>query len=350
MKEIGARMDEIVFFYPEGHTGHSERGHPERPERVEAIRAALTEAGWWQEYPHLAPLEIPKEVLHKVHDADFLSHLQQICWRGQHFDMDTYTTPDSWELALQAAGGGIAVADAVWQRQAKRGFALTRPPGHHATRDRAMGFCLLNNVAIAAEYLLQARGAKRIAIIDLDLHHGNGTQDIFYRRGDVFYVSTHQSPLYPGTGRVSETGAAQGEGTTANFPLPPMSGDEAFQTVMDELILPLMDRFTAEMILVSYGFDPHRNDPLGSLMLSAGTYGVLISRLAGWADQNCEGRIALFLEGGYDMQAAKNCSQAVVAALLGESWEPRETDRPAAREGLNWQAMVREAKKLWDLP
>jgi acetoin utilization deacetylase AcuC-like enzyme len=208
----------------------------------------------------------------------------------------------------------------------------------------------LNNVAIAAEYLLQARGAKRIAIIDLDLHHGNGTQDIFYRRGDVFYVSTHQSPLYPGTGRLSETGAAQGVGTTANFPLPPMSGDEAFQTVMDEVILPLMDRFMAEMILVSYGFDPHRNDPLGSLMLSAGTYGVLISRLAGWADQNCEGRIALFLEGGYDMQAAKNCSQAVVAALLGETWEPPEADRPAVREGLNWQAMVREAKKLWDLP
>jgi len=343
-------MDEMVFFYPDGHEAHFERGHPERSERVEAIREALMESGWWDKYPQLESIEIPKAILHNVHDPEYLSHLEQICRRGQHFDMDTYTTPDSWQLALKAAGGGIAVADAVWQRQAKRGFALTRPPGHHATRDRAMGFCLLNNVAIAAEYLLQARGAKRIAIIDLDLHHGNGTQDIFYRRGDVFYVSTHQSPLYPGTGRVSETGAAQGEGTTANFPLPPMSGDEAFQTVMDELILPLMDRFTAEMILVSYGFDPHRNDPLGSLMLSAGTYGVLISRLAGWADQNCEGRIALFLEGGYDMQAAKNCSQAVVAALLGESWEPRETDRPAAREGLNWQGMVKEAKKLWDLP
>jgi acetoin utilization deacetylase AcuC-like enzyme len=129
-----------------------------------------------------------------------------------------------------------------------------------------------------------------------------------------------------------------------------MSGDEAFQTVMDELILPLMDRFMAEMILVSYGFDPHRNDPLGSLMLSAQGYGVLISRLVGWADQNCEGRIALFLEGGYDLQAAKNCSKAVVAALLGETVELPEAERPTAREGLNWQAMVREAKKLWDLP
>ncbi len=342
-------MDDLVYFYPEGHQAHFEQGHPERPERVEAIRQALREAGWWDEFPRLEPEDVPEGVLHRIHDPEYLSHLKMVCQRGQRYDMDTYTTPESWQLALNAAGGGIAVADAVWQREAKRGFALTRPPGHHATRVRAMGFCLLNNIAIATEYLIQNRDASRVAIVDLDLHHGNGTQDIFYRRGDVFYFSTHQSPLYPGTGWMSETGEGGGEGTTANFPLPPMSGNEAFLTVMDGLILPLLDRFNPEMILVSYGFDPHRNDPLGGLLLTADTYGTLIERLVDWADQNCEGRIALFLEGGYDLDAAKICSLAVVATLLGEEWDGDEAERPAPREGLNWQGIVQEAKKIWNL-
>lgn len=343
------RVEPLVYFYPSGHQAHYERGHPERPERVEAIRDALNEMGWWDSYAHLEPVDIPNEVLTGVHDPEYLSHLKQICERGRHYDMDTYTTPESWELALNAGGGAIAVADAVWQQEAKRGFALTRPPGHHATRERAMGFCLLNNVAIAAEYLIQKKGAERIVIIDLDLHHGNGTQDIFYQRGDVFYISTHQSPLYPGTGRITETGTGEGKGRTANFPLPPMAGNEAFLTIMDELILLLLDRFSPEMLLVSYGFDPHRNDPLGSLLLTADVYGRLVGKLVNWADQNCEGRIALFLEGGYDLQAAKSCSKAVVAALLGERLEGFETDRPEPREGLNWQNMVERARAIWDL-
>lgn len=340
-------MEKIAYFYPQGHEAHREPGHPERPERVEAIREALEDAGWWDEFPQLAPAQVPQDVLHGVHDPEYLTHLKRICRQGQHYDMDTYTTPESWQLALNAAGGGIAIAEAVWRREARRGFALTRPPGHHATRDRAMGFCLLNNIAIAAEYLIQQHGVKRLAIVDLDLHHGNGTQDIFYRRGDVFYFSTHQSPLYPGTGRVTETGEGEGEGTTANFPLPPMSGREAFISIMDELILPLFDRYQPEMVLVSYGFDPHRNDPLGGLLLTADTYGELVARLITWADQNCEGRIALLLEGGYDLQAAKDCSLAVVGKILGERWEMEP--EAAAREGLNWQGVVKEAKRLWDL-
>lgn len=340
-------MQEIVYFYPQGHEAHREPGHPERPERLEAIREALAEAGWWDEFPHLAPVEVTEEVLHGVHEPDYLTDLKRICQQGQHYDMDTYTTPDSWRLALNAAGGGIAVAQAVWRRDARRGFALTRPPGHHATQDRAMGFCLLNNVALAAEFLIQEHGTQRIAIVDLDLHHGNGTQDIFYRRGDVFYISTHQSPLYPGTGRVTETGEGKGEGTTANFPLPPMSGNEAFTSVMEELIIPLLDRYRAEMVLVSYGFDPHRNDPLGGLLLTASTYGELVAGLTEWADRTCEGRIALFLEGGYDLQAARECSLAVVGALLGRSWQ--KESEPAPREGLNWQEMVKKAKRIWDL-
>lgn len=341
-------MHELVYYYPEGHEAHSEMGHPERPDRIESMVSALKKAGWWDSYPKLDPDAVTQDVLAGVHTPDFLRQLEAVCACGQRFDMDTYTTTESWQIASDTAGGAVAVTRSVWDRDAKHGFALTRPPGHHATPERAMGFCLLNNAAITAEYLLQERDAKRLAIIDLDQHHGNGTQDIFWARDDVFYVSTHQYPHYPGTGALRETGTAAGEGSTANFPLPPFSGNQAFLTIMDEAILPLMDRYNPEMLLISYGFDPHWRDPLGNLMLTAGGYGVLISRLADWANQNCNGRIALYLEGGYDLEAAEACAQGVVAALLGEEWED-PLGAPHQPETLAWQSMLGEAAQIWDL-
>lgn len=343
-------MHELMIFYPQGHQAHAEVGHPERPERVESIREALQEVGWWDSYPHLAPIEIPDRILHSVHSPEYLANLERICKLGQRYDMDTYTTPVSWELANNAAGGAVAIAKKVWSNSARRGFAITRPPGHHATRNRAMGFCLINNVAIAAEYLIQEEGARRLAIIDIDLHHGNGTQDIFYQRGEVFYFSTHQHPHYPGTGSLIETGSGPGKKTTANFPMPPMSGDQALLTVMDGLIVPLLDRFSPEMILVSYGFDAHWRDTLGQLMLTNKGYSDLVTRLTSWADRNCDGRIALFLEGGYDLEAARDCSLAVVGALLGEVWEEsqnKSNNTPPYPEGTAWQNMVQEAKEVW---
>jgi acetoin utilization deacetylase AcuC-like enzyme len=274
--------------------------------------------------------------------------LPDFCRRDQSLDMDTYTTSTSWDLARNAAGGAIAVATAVWEKDSQRGFALCRPPGHHATPESGMGFCLLNNIALAAQYLITRKGAKRLAIVDLDLHHGNGTQDIFWRRSDVFYISTHQSPLYPGSGSIEEIGAGAGRGATANFPLPPGTGDKGFNEIMEKLILPLLDRQHAEMVLVSYGFDPHWRDPLGHLQLSAQGYGDLIARLVAWTDANCDGRIALFLEGGYDLDAASACSQAVVSALLGESWEDPLGPSPRP-EGGSWQATLRRGCELWGL-
>ena len=232
--------DKLVYFYPEGHEAHVELGHPERPERVEALRQGLKSAGWWDDIPKLGPENVPQEILERVHDPIYLAKLELACSQGSRLDIDTYTTPNSWDLAIKAAGGGIAVADYVWLQQANRGFALTRPPGHHATSNRGMGFCLLNNIALAAEYLIQIRGAKQLAIIDLDLHHGNGTQEIFWERADVFYISTHQFPFYPGTGGTNDVGSGPGKGTTANFPLPPGSGDNAFHEIMHDLILPLL--------------------------------------------------------------------------------------------------------------
>jgi len=262
--------------------------------------------------------------------------------------MDTYTTKASWDLAIRAAGGAIAVSRAIWQNEAKRGFALSRPPGHHATANQAMGFCLLNNIALAAESLIQGAGAQRIAIIDLDQHHGNGTQDIFWEREDVFYFSTHQYPHYPGTGLVNEIGVGAGQGKTVNFPLPAGSGDHAFQAIMDEAIIPILDRYMPEMILVSYGFDTHWRDPLGNLLLSAQGYYKLIASLTAWADKHCHGRIALILEGGYDLIAAKACAQGVTAALLGEYWVDPLGDS-GYTETDDWRDMLDQTLRLWDL-
>ncbi len=211
-----------------------------------------------------------------------------------------------------------------------------------------MGFCLLNNIALAAEYLLQVRGASRLAIVDIDLHHGNGTQDIFWARGDVLFVSTHQSPLYPGTGWLDETGVGKGQGTTVNLPLPPHSGDDAMAAALEFVILPVLDRFRPEMVLVSAGFDPHWRDPLGNLLVSGEGYRNTVAALANWADNHCGGKIALLLEGGYDLDAAGVCAQAAVAALLGEPWKD-PLGKATIQEDDRWRLVLKKAREIWDL-
>jgi acetoin utilization deacetylase AcuC-like enzyme len=337
--------EDIVYFYPEGHAAHFERGHPERPERVEVIRTALSEVGLWEQYPKLPAISLADDLIHSVHSDAYLNLLEMTCQRAGHLDPDTYTTPATWDLAHLAAGGAAAVVSAVWEGKARRGFALTRPPGHHAMRGQGMGFCLLNNIAIAAEYLVRSYPVQRLAIVDLDLHHGNGTQDIFWTRSDVFYVSTHQSPFYPGTGGLEDTGSGAGKGWTANFPLPPGSGDSAYLTIMDELIVPLLDQKKPQIILVSYGFDPHWSDPLGQLLLTADGYGKLSQKLCAWADAHCDGRIALILEGGYDLDAARACSLAVTSGMLGKGWE--DPYPCPYTESNAWQSTLRRGHALW---
>ncbi len=346
-KKEGSQVDiaQIAGFYPTGHEAHFSPGHPERPERIEVIRAALQEAGLWQQFNFLEPVEVDQHVLEAVHEPAYLALLQEACRRGLPLDSDTYTTPASWDLALRSAGGAIAVARAVWGGEASTGFALNRPPGHHATRRRGMGFCLLNNIALAVEDLIQHQGAERLAIVDLDLHHGNGTQDIFWERGDVLFLSTHQMPLFPGTGFLDESGAGAGAGCTVNLPLPPYSGDEAFQTIMDEIILPVLDRFAPQMVLCSIGFDTHWRDPLGQLLVSADVYGHLIRRLVQWTDQHSQGKLALFLEGGYDLEAGAVCALAITAALLKKTWEDPIGPSPI-REDMLWKRVLLEARQM----
>jgi acetoin utilization deacetylase AcuC-like enzyme len=215
-------------------------------------------------------------------------------------------------------------------------------------RGQGMGFCLLNNVALAAEALLQNSNAKQLAIVDLDLHHGNGTQDIFWQRGEVMYISTHQRPLFPGTGSLDEVGQGAGYKTTANFPLPPGSGDEAFRVIMDQAILPLLQRYKPEMVLVSYGFDTHWSDPLGFLCLTADGYAKIISSLRDYTENECSGRIAVFLEGGYNLEAAEVCTVGIVNALLGQDWEDPLGPSPYSATR-TWLEMFQQARAFWDL-
>lgn len=341
-------MHPIAFFYPEGHEAHYRWGHAERPERVEAIKHALIERGIWQSGPQLSPEPIPDEVMDAIHSRSLLDSVHHHSENDQDYDLDTYVTRASWQLALNAAGGAAAVARMVWRRDAAVGFALTRPPGHHATRDRAMGFCLLNNVALAAEVLLRTENAQRLAIVDMDVHHGNGTQDIFWERGDVLFISTHQSPLYPGTGMLDERGANEGEGATVNLPLPPFSGDQAFQVAYQEMIPAMLERFQPEMILVSFGFDSHWRDPLANLQVSARGYGDAMSSLKRWAEEHCGGRLAVILEGGYDLEAASACGLAAAQALLGMQISDAIGPAPQA-ESDDWVPVLEEAKETWKL-
>jgi len=238
---------------------------------------------------------------------------------GGHIDADTVVSSGSWEAALRAAGAAIEAVDAVDAHRLDNAFCVVRPPGHHATPDRAMGFCVFNNVAIAAAWLLANQHAQRVGILDYDVHHGNGTQDAFYPRSDVLYVSTHQYPLYPGTGHWRETGSGDGLGYTLNLALPPGSGDAVYARVLPEIIEPAVRRYAPDFILVSLGFDAFWADPLASLRLSiGGGYTPLIRSACSLADELCGGRIVVALEGGYVLEALGCGADAVCRLLLGE--------------------------------
>lgn len=341
-------MQDLILFYPENHEKHAHADHPERPERVEAIRQTLEAAGLWDSSALLPPTKIPEEVLYAIHERQHITHLKEASQHQGQLDADTYIGPDSWQLALNAAGGGLAVAEAVWTGQARRGFSLGRPPGHHATSSRAMGFCLLNNAALTAEYLLQKYDARRIAIIDIDLHHGNGTQNIFYQRDDVFFCSIHQYPLYPMTGLVNETGRGPGEHHTLNFPFPPYAGDKARKAAFDTVLRPLLEDFQPAMLLVSAGFDAHWRDPLGHQLVTAQGYGQFAADISQFADSHCQGRIAFLLEGGYDIQGCASSALATTQGMLG--LEIEDQAGPATMdEDPFWESRLEKVANEWEI-
>jgi acetoin utilization deacetylase AcuC-like enzyme len=303
------------------------RGHPERPARLEAVHAGLDQvahdlgvAGDDLITP-LPPRDATAEEIARVHTARHVERLRALAEHGGgSIDPDTAMSGGSWSAAVRAAGAGLAAVDALQDSSDGAAFLALRPPGHHALPERAMGFCLLNNIAIAAAALAD-RGA-RVLIVDYDAHHGNGTQDIFYADGRVAYVSLHEWPLYPGTGRLDEIGAGSGTGRTCNLPLPAGATGDLYLRAVDELVAPLAARHEPDWILVSCGFDAHRADPLTGLRLSAGDYGALATRMLWLAPRPA--RVIVFLEGGYDLDALRDGTASTVAALVDEAVESAE--------------------------
>lgn len=299
---------------------HEEPGHPESPARLKAIMAALDESGLRPRLTSLEPAAASEAQLAAVHSSEHLRRVQQLVARGGgHFDADTYANSRSLDAARLAAGAVVGAVDAVMHGQVDNAFALVRPPGHHATRERAMGFCLFNNVAVAARHALDAHRLERVLVVDYDVHHGNGTQEIFYRNDRVLYFSTHQYPLYPGTGNWDEIGADEGTGYTVNVPLPPRVGDDGYRRVFDDLLFPLAERYHPQLVLVSVGLDAHWSDPLASENLSIAGYASLAQTCLEIARDQCGGRIVFSLEGGYQLEALGLGVAATFRVLLGDA-------------------------------
>jgi len=308
----------LLLYHPDCLLHVPPRPHPEKPERLQAVRDALERAELWDRLPREEPEPAPWELLEAVHTRGYLEQLRRASRDpGVWLDPDTYAVAGSWRAATAAAGAAVRAVEAVVRGQASAAFALVRPPGHHAGPGRAMGFCLVNHVAVAARYAREQLGVGRVMVVDWDVHHGNGTQEVFYRDGGVLFASLHQENWYPGTGSVEETGEGEGEGLTVNVPLPPGVGDEGYRTVFEELVLPLGDAWNPELVLVSAGFDAHHTDPLGRMQLTEAGFGRLAALLREAAGRWCGGRVAVVLEGGYDLRGLARSVEATVRALAG---------------------------------
>jgi acetoin utilization deacetylase AcuC-like enzyme len=326
------------------HTRHDEPSHEEQAARLLGIEAAIDKSGLRPDLVELAAQPASEAQILALHQRRLLEIVRSTASRAPSWiGMDTYTTPGSWEAARMAAGAATIATEAVAGGQVSNAFALIRPPGHHATPSQPMGFCLLNNIAIAARHALDVLGVERLAIVDFDVHHGNGTQDCFYDDGRVFFCSSHGSPLYPGTGSLGEVGIEDGYGTTLNLPLPYGTGDAGFQLLYDQVVLPALRRFSPQLILVSAGYDAHWDDPLGPLSLSISGYAALTQQLVALADQICGGKIAMVLEGGYSRPALAGGVVASLRMLLGRA--PGEDPLgPAGRAEPDISTLIRRAR------
>lgn len=299
-------------------------GHPERPERTQVLLNLATGLDR-QKFVLLPPRSASRADVEQIHDADHVRLVESTATVNRYaLDGDTITCRDSFGVALLAVGGFLNVLDSIAAKESGNGFALVRPPGHHALRNRAMGFCLFNTMAIGAEYLKRHHGAKKVMIVDWDVHHGNGTQDAFYSDPSVLFLSTHRYPYYPGTGALNEIGAGAGEGYTINIPLPAGCADREYLQVFRDVVVGAAEKFKPEWMLVSAGFDPHQRDPLGGMEVTEQGFGAMARILIDLARRFADGRIAFLLEGGYDLGALRSSTAAVLAALQADQSGPVE--------------------------
>jgi acetoin utilization deacetylase AcuC-like enzyme len=295
-------------------------GHPERPDRLIAIRAALESSGLRAKCRPISPVPADLETIQRVHEANYVERLRRACESGRPFiDVpDSVIVPESYEVALLAAGAAVTAVDEAMAGRISNAFCAVRPPGHHAERHMSMGFCLFNNVAIAAQHLLDHHALSRVLVFDWDVHHGNGTQHIFESDPRVLFISLHAHPgiLYPGTGYERERGISAGTGFTLNCPMLPPAGDDDYRSVLESLILPAMEAFRPEFVLVSAGFDAHRDDPIGPLELSTECFGWMTDALTDVARRHAAGRLVSCLEGGYNLRALAESVTLHVSRLL----------------------------------
>jgi acetoin utilization deacetylase AcuC-like enzyme len=299
---------------------HDTGDHPERPARILALEQALSGAGMFANRQVHDPVPATLESILAVHSDLLIERVRRTAANGGAWmDQDTYVSGASYDIALLAAGAAIQAVDLVMSGDASRAFSLGRPPGHHAEPNRAMGFCLFNNVAVAARHAIEQHGLSRVAVIDWDVHHGNGTQAIFWEDPSVLFVSLHQFPFYPGSGAQSERGEGRGEGYTLNVPLPAGSENDVYLTAMQEIVVPALDAYQPELLLISAGFDAHRSDPLAQMNLTTDCFADFARLMQGVATRWSDGRVALVLEGGYNLQALGESVVAVIRTLDGDT-------------------------------
>ena len=329
----------VGFVFDPLYLEHDTGDHPESAGRLVATMNHLTNTGLIKELTGIPAERAEQEDLERIHTHAHIENIRRLSEQGKSYiELDTVVNVKSYEAALKAAGGTIAGVRAVLAGDVESAFALVRPPGHHAVRTQAMGFCLFNNVAIAAAWALEQPGISRVAIVDFDVHHGNGVQDAFAQHPDVLYVSTHQHPFYPGTGFWREDGLGPGKGTCLNIPLPPETGDRGYRQAFRILVEPKVRQFKPDLILVSAGYDAHWADPLAWMLLSLSGYRAIADSLVGLARELCQGRLVFTLEGGYELAVLAHGVDATLTSMLGRPFEDRLG--PAGQPEANVEALL----------
>ena len=315
-----------LYFRHGSSLAHDTGSHPENKARIPAIEGELERRGWLGWERREAPAA-ELDQLERVHPPEHIERIRMTAESGGGwFDADTVASAGSWEAALHAAGGACAMVDSLMTRAAPVGFAGLRPPGHHCEAARPMGFCLFNNVAIAARHALAAHGAERVLVFDWDVHHGNGTNDIFHASREVLYVSIHQSPLYPGTGPLGDTGSGEGEGYTVNLPVPPGAGEDVWLSLVEHIVVPVTREYEPDLVLVWAGFDAHRDDPLAQCRLETGSFAKMAAHVVALA-RELGVPFGAVLEGGYDLDALATSVAATLEAFSDDDPQPESFER-----------------------
>lgn len=322
-------------------------GHPERPERLTAARQGVADTAIGKAARHLPARDASLDELARAHDAEYVERLSHIAGKSGYLDADTFYSARSLDAARRASGAALALTDALLDGAADFGFGLLRPPGHHARPGQGMGFCILNHVAVAARHAL-GRGARRVVILDWDVHHGNGTEEIFARDAEVLYISLHQSPQYPGTGAGSDVGFGGGQGYTVNVPLSEGADNATYRAAFERLVLPIIEQFAPDLTLVSAGYDAHLRDPLGGMQLDGAGYAWMTRGLLETVRRGPSPRIAFLLEGGYDLQGVRESVRATLEALA-QPTSVADFGAVAARHAHELKAVARQQSPYWHL-